>query len=154
MILPSRRRTQKVCNFSFSTAVRKLRSPHRQGDERPRASSIFQSRFVPGPKLAGGPSRSATPWQFTPRNWGQEEAPRSQGAASRIARPSGSRSGARLVFMARLESGLVVACTGGRSKDRSRWGGTVSSPGRFGHSWLGQWNKVHYLWRAVTIISL
>src|SRR5207248_756355 len=99
-----------------SAAVRKTRSPHTQGEERPDGTSVLHSRFVFGPNSTGGLSASATPEEFGPRNWGQDgtAAPAIE-TASRVVK-------AKMVFIAQLllaytsQCGSAHRCRAGKSQ--------------------------------------
>jgi len=50
----SERRRQRVWSLPASTAVRKIRSPHTQGEDAPRGMGVDQRRFFDLPNSIGG----------------------------------------------------------------------------------------------------
>ena len=73
-ILPVARSRLIVRSFSFSTAVTKIESLPREGEEWPGGRAVFQTTFVVGSNSIGRSGLpSAIPDALGPRNWGQSD---------------------------------------------------------------------------------
>src|SRR5260370_34269558 len=84
---------------SLYTAVTKMRSPTRTGEECPGGRTVFQTTFLLGPNSTGRFRLSDTPAEFGPRNCGQSSALNSVGKPRRAA-----ANGRNLIMRPRIQT--------------------------------------------------